>query len=354
MPKLKLGLIGWGRVARLCHADALFSLPEIAIVAVAEPDVAARQLAKRRFPDARPCEDFQQILSSADVDAVVVGLPTFLHAHVATAAFRSGKHVYLEKPLALDLTEARRVVSAWRSAGTVGMIGFNFRHDLRYQEARRRFLAGELGRPLAVRSVFTTARKAAPSWKQSRASGGGALLELASHDFDLVRFVCNAEVLEARAELQSVEDEHDLARVALRMDNGLTVECLFSTCAVDEARLEIYGDRGKLTIDRLRSAAVEWCPAVFEYSGVTALRDALHSVLNRLPGAARLRGSDPLHSYRGAFRVFASAVLAGAAYTPDLEDGYRSLAVVAAAEAAAADNRAVALSEFCDEDSARS
>jgi myo-inositol 2-dehydrogenase/D-chiro-inositol 1-dehydrogenase len=353
MPKVKVALIGWGRVARLCHADALASVPEITIVAVAEPDVTARRSALRQFPGARPFEDFQQILSSTEVDGVVVGLPTFLHAEVAIAAFRSGKHVYLEKPLALHPAEGREVVRAWRCAGTVGMIGFNFRHDLRYQEGRRRFLAGEVGRPLAVRTVFTTAPKAIPAWKQSRASGGGALLELASHDFDLVRYVCNAEVLDVRAELHSVEHEGDLARVALRMGNGLAAECLFSTCAVDEARLEIYGDRGKLTIDRLRSAAVEWSPAVYDYSGATALREALHSIGSRLPGAARLRGRDPLHSYRGAFRAFAGAVLNGSPYTPDLEDGYRSLAVVAAAEAAAANDCAVPPSEVCDEDSAR-
>jgi myo-inositol 2-dehydrogenase/D-chiro-inositol 1-dehydrogenase len=353
MRRLKLGVVGWGRVARLCHMNALASLPEITIVAVAEPDVGAREQAVGRFPDARPVEDFHELISLPDVEAVLVGVPTFLHSQVATAAFRSGKHVYLEKPLALDLAEAAQIMTAWRSAGTVGMMGFNFRHDARYREARQRLLSGEVGRTLAVRTVFTTAGKASPRWKQTRASGGGALLELASHDFDLVRFLCGGEVLAVRAELQSVEHEHDLARVVLRLENGLTAECLASTCAVDEARIEIYGDRGKLTIDRLRSAAVNVQPAVFEYSGVSALRDGLRSLVNRLPRVAALRGRDPLHSYRAALRAFAGAVLSGTAYSPDLEDGYRNLVVVAAAEAAAATGHAVTLAELCDENSAR-
>ena len=350
MPKLGLGLIGCGRIMRLVYMKVLATLPEIRVVAIAEPDAGSREQAARCFPDARSAEDFRHLLDWQDVDAVLITAPTFLHSQISTLAFEAGKHVYLEKPLATDLDEAAGVISAWRSAGTAGMIGFNFRYDTRYQEIRRRISAGEVGHPLAVRTVFMTARKSMPPWKQSRVSGGGALMELASHDIDLVRFTCG-EVATVQAELQTLEYEHDLTRIVLHLKDGPCVECLASTCGVDEGRFEIYGDRGKLTVDRLHSASVEWQPAVFDYSGVSALWTGLRAAVNRLPRVAALRGRGPRHSYRAALGEFAKAARTGIACTPDLEDGYRSLAIVAAAELAAIEGRAVSLAEVSGENS---
>jgi myo-inositol 2-dehydrogenase/D-chiro-inositol 1-dehydrogenase len=339
---LTLGLAGWGRVARLIHGKVLASLPEISVLAVAEPDATARAEAQRAFPSARVVEDHRRLLAVPGVAAVLVGVPTHLHAEIAADAFRAGRHVYLEKPLAPNLAEGDDVLAAWRAAGTAGMIGFNLRFDGRYLEARRLLAAGEIGRPLAARTVFTTPRRAFPAWKTSRATGGGALLDLGSHDVDLVRFLFGAEIAEVRAELRTVEHEDDLARLWLRLENGVTVDSLACTCAADDGRLDVYGDRGWLAVDRLCSAAVEVRRgALWERSRVRRLADAGTALLGRMPRAASLRGRAPLDSYRAALRAFARAARNGGSCSPDLDDGWRSLAVVVAAEAAAESGSAV-------------
>lgn len=349
-PKLGLGLIGWGRIVRLVYRNVLDRIPGIVVTAVAEPDEASRQHAATCFPRAQSMAEFPRLLDARDVDAVLIAAPTHVHARIAVSAFEAGKHVYLEKPLAADLHEAARVIDAWKASGTVGMMGFNFRHDVRYQELRRRMATGEIGRIVAVRTVFTTGRREIPAWKRSRTAGGGALLELASHDFDLVRYVCGREIAAVNAQLRSMEHEDDWARVSLRLDDGLSVECLASTCAVDEARFEVYGDAGKLAVDRFRAASVKWQAASHRYSGADALWTGLRDMVDGLPRLAALRGRGPLHSYRTALCAFASAVHNGASCTPDLHDGYRSLAIVAAAESSANACRWVAPPETGDED----
>jgi predicted dehydrogenase len=176
-----------------------------------------------------------------------------------------------------------------------------------------------------------------PACKTSRATGGGALLDLGSHDVDLVRFLFGTEVAEVRADLRTVEHEDDLARLWLRLEDGVTVDSLVCTCAADDGRLDVYGDRGWLAVDRLCSAAVEVRRgALWERSRLRRLADSGTALLGRMPRAASLRGRAPLDSYRAALRAFARAALNGGACSPDLDDGWRSLAVVVAAEAAAA------------------
>jgi predicted dehydrogenase len=110
-------------------------LPDVELIALAEPDVQRRVEASRRAPGAAAYGSYHDLLKMPEVEAVVICLPNALHAEVAVAALEQGKHVYLEKPLATSLDEAQRVVTAWRRAGVVGMIGFNYRFNPLFQAA---------------------------------------------------------------------------------------------------------------------------------------------------------------------------------------------------------------------------
>ena len=128
-----------------------------------------------------------------------------------------------------------------------------------------------------------------------------------------------------------------MARVALRLEGGVTVECLACTSTSDHAFLEVHGDRGKLTVDRLQSPFVDVRASLFNPSAGRLARDRAAALLGRLFRPVAWRNVQPLHSYRNALRAFARAALDGGPCTPDLDDGWRSLAVVAAAEACAAE-----------------
>jgi myo-inositol 2-dehydrogenase/D-chiro-inositol 1-dehydrogenase len=348
---LGIGLVGFGRIAELAHLDALSGLPA-KLVAIAEPEPARRAAARRRAPGAEVVASHEELLDLPAVGAVIVSVPTGLHAEVGAAVLAGGRHLYLEKPLATNLEDGRRLVTGWRSAGVIGMMGFNYRFHALYRSARDRLRAGELGTLVAASSVFTSAARELPDWKRHRATGGGALLDLASHHVDLVRFLFDAEVSRLLATTRSVRSEDDTAVLDLGLENGLLVQSLFSLGTIDEDRFEIYGERGRLTIDRLRSLDVELEPAGLR----TGRRRRLGAGLRGLLGSPYLRdvlaapGREP--SYRAALASFVGAVGTGSPASPDLLDGYRALAIVVAAEESARSGRAVEVVGAADADPA--
>jgi predicted dehydrogenase len=165
MPTLKLGLIGCGRIVRLVHLKILTSLPDVELVALAELDPQRREEAKKLAPKAVVFTDYQQLLKMPDVKAVVICLPPALHAEATVAALEHGKHIYVEKPIAISLDEARAVLIAWRRASVVVTMGFNYRFNLLYQAARRHIQSSSLGKLVGARSVFSTALRTLPAWK---------------------------------------------------------------------------------------------------------------------------------------------------------------------------------------------
>jgi len=309
--RLTIGLLGCGRIARAVHMRALRRMRDVEVAAIADPDAAARASASRWFPRARIHSDFRELLHHGRVDAVVVCLPSALHAEAAVAALRSGVHLYLEKPLATRLDEARGVLETARSSESVAVMGFNYRFNAHLESARRTVASGELGALALVRSVFATAPRALPDWKRQRAHGGGALLDLASHHVDLLPHLLGRSIRSVAARIWSERSEDDSAALELRLDGDLPVQSFFSTAAFDADRFEFHGTARSLRVDRLRP---------------TTLRDRVFAprrersfelALARFVGAARAPGPQ-----RGA---------AGAS----LADGLRSLEVVLAAEESA-------------------
>ncbi len=298
---IHIGLIGCGAIARQAHLPVLRRAGGVRVAAVA--DAAPQQLP----PGVPGFTDYRQLLDLPDIMAVVITAPTSLHAEIAEAAFARGKHVYLEKPLAISQSEADRVVSAWRRAGTVGMIGFNYRFNPLLAELREQVKA--LGQLAAARSVFSLAARAMPSWKDARSTGGGVLLDLASHHVDLARFLFGEEIVAVRATVRAVQREADTATLELRFASGCRLQSFFSWCAVEEDRWEIYGTMGKAMVNR--------------YGGGLGYR-------LRKRGAP---GGDP--SYRIALEHFLQAVRRGAPAQPDFADGLQSLRVILAAEESA-------------------
>jgi myo-inositol 2-dehydrogenase / D-chiro-inositol 1-dehydrogenase len=238
--RTQLGLIGCGQIADLVHLDILRRLSGVELVALVEVDPARRERARRRVPAAAAFESYEELLAVAELDAVVICLPNALHAEATVAALRHRKHVYLEKPLATSLDDARRVLEAWERADVVGMMGFNYRFNPLYCEMKRRLDAGRLGSLVAARSTFSTVARGDLAWRGSRRRGGGVLLDLAPHHVDLMRFLFGREVHEVSATLHSHRSEDDTAMVQLRFAGGLLAQSFFCLSAVEEDRLEVY------------------------------------------------------------------------------------------------------------------
>jgi myo-inositol 2-dehydrogenase / D-chiro-inositol 1-dehydrogenase len=351
MNEFRLGVVGFGNVVRGIHLEALSRLRGVAVVALAEADPSRREEARRRAPGAAIHSSYDDLLAMSDVEAVMVCLPTTLQADAAVAAFESGKHVYVEKPLATNLEDARAVLAAWRSAGTVGMVGLNYRLHPHYQRAREVIRSGRLGELVGARSIFSAAiALPQPAWKMSRRSGGGALLDFGSHHADLVHFLFGHPVREVFAEARSQRGENDSAVVELRLAGGLLVQSFFSLSAVDEERFEIYGQAGKLTVDRCYALDVDVREATRERFRLKRMWRGLRSLRHSrfLVTRSRAVGCEP--SYSLALARFVEAARANRSLDPDLWDGYRSLAVIKAAEASIDSGAPVSLPEMLEPD----
>ena len=335
---MRIGLLGCGSVAWWIHRRALAGIRGVTLAAAADPDPDAR----RRFARASGvlvCERADDLLGRGDIDAVLICAPTHLHAPLALAAAAAGKSFYLEKPIATTLDDARCVVAAIRT-GLTAAIGFNRRHHPLFEQARALLAEGAIGRVHGIQTSFCEpgAPDRMPAWKRRRATGGGVLLDLASHHIDAVRWMLAAEVRVVSSAIESRGTEQDEARLALETDTGASAQCFFSFRAGPVERLDFIGDRGTLRIDRhsarltlsrqrgrgygAREVPVLPTPAVLRWRVERAWRPA----------------ADP--SYRRALGAFIEEVRGGAARGAargaTLTDGLRSLEAVVAAEDACA------------------
>lgn len=336
MNTLRIGLVGCGRVIQKVHLRALQALQGAQVTALADPDPDRRRQASRRVPDAATYADHEELLAHADVEAVIVSAPPFLHARIAQAALQAGKHVYLEKPGALSSDEVEAIVRAWRRSGCVAVVGLNFRFHPLYAALRDNVQAGKVDDVVAARSVFCAAARALPEWKRARRSGGGVLLDLAVHHVDITRFIFGQEVEEVTARTRSVRSEDDTAAVDLRLAGGPVVQSLVSMSAIERDQFEVYGTSGHLAMDRYGSGQLAFTPTRRPRSrvervraGLGALADTPRRILQTV-----IPPSDPSH--QASLQSFADAARQGdPTAVRRLDDAFRTLAVVFAAEASA-------------------
>ena len=333
--ELRIAIAGCGAIARAVHIPILASMAGVRITALADTDLVTLESAGRTVPAAERHSGYQSLLAAETIDAIVIASSPGTHAAAAVAAFEKGLSVYLEKPLASSVADGDSIISAWRRAGTVGMIGFNYRFNPLYVRLKRELESERIGQIVAVRSVFSTASRPLPEWKKTRAAGGGVLLDLGSHHVDLIRFLLGQEVKQSIAHLRSIGSEHDTAMLELTTTGGISVQSFFSLGAVDEDRIEIYGDKGKLVVDRMASLDVEHFPSsAGRADRVLRLGRRMLGLRNAGYIFAKLRSPMNEPSFRSSLDHFVAAIRGDTDASPGLDDGYASLAAIVTAEAA--------------------
>jgi predicted dehydrogenase len=332
---LKFALTGCGRIARGVHIPVLRRLPGVQLVAAADPQAEALDATRRIAPGCAVFHSQDEMLDAVEADSVIIAAPSAEHAELACQAFARRKHVYLEKPIATSLEEARQVVAAWRKAGVVAMPGFNYRFHALVRELRRLIENDRIGALLAARTTFSIAACASASWRASRAKGGGALLDLASHHVDLIRFIFRREIAGVHASVRSIRSEDDCVAVQFHLQDGLVVQSIFAECGSEIDSFEVFGEHGSLGFDRYFSEQVEYAGPGH---GAARVQRLFNRIKSFVPGPGWLtKVRAPLHepSYEASLSHFISAVRGEARIECDLMDGYESIGVIAAAEESA-------------------
>lgn len=260
---LRFAIAGTGTAARY-HAQAITAAEGAQLVAVSRAAASRRADAEREF--GVPCEaSFEALIARDDVDAVCICSPSGPHGPQAAAAARAGKHVLVEKPMALTLAEADEAIDAARTAGVTLGVALQRRTEPAYRALHDAIAGGALGRVVLASTTVPYLRTpeyyAATPWRATWATdGGGVLINQAIHLADLLLWMCG-DVREVRANAATVVREieaEDTLTASLRFESGALGAIAATTGAAPgfPHRLEIYGDRGGVQIEA--EAVVRW------------------------------------------------------------------------------------------------
>ena len=341
--KVRVALIGCGRIARLSHLRVLSEHPSAEVVAIADRDPVAREYAAANAPRAGIFTEVREMLERSRPDAVVIAVPTIAHRDAAVAAFEAGAAVYLEKPIAATLEDAFAIRGSWLASGRIGRMGFNARYGALYGQLRDAIAKGEIGAPVAVRTAWTARFPIDATWRLSPSSGGGALLELASHHVDLLRFLFATEVRSVSAEEWSNRGDDQAAFLSLTLASGLHAQMFVSYGSIEEDRFEVYGTNGKLTVNRYDSLILERSGPLARGGLASAASRMASEVLAMRYGLEKSRAAGQEPSFAASIGAFLGALRDNSPAKPDIDDGVRALEVVDAARRSARDSRPVQL-----------
>jgi len=343
---LRLGIIGCGRVADERHLPALRQLQDVRVTAVTDTDGERADRLAARLGGVPVCKDFRALLERKDVDAVAVLTPTPSHAEIVLAALDAGKHVLVEKPLAVSSTDCERIVARAALSKVKVALAFNLRQHRLVCKARARVQSGELGRISLIRSIYTHDRtgKAAPAWHRELSLGGGVILNEAIHHFDLWRFLLGSEVEEISCAAQPSDlYEHESSTVSARLSGGTLASGAFSLSTSPQSELEICGEKGRLFLSCYRCDGL----AVYPHEAYPGdfghrLRETAASLVQfgqALPSLRR--GGDFQDSFRALWRHFADCIRDDRQPDCSLLDGQRAVQIALAAAQSARSGQSV-------------
>ena len=284
MGVVRFGVIGCGSIG-LHHMKKLLDIDQAEVVAACDinPTTLGRFGEDASLPKQGLYEDYRRLLKREEIDAVVVCLPNRLHSTVTVEAFEAGKHVYCEKPMAVNLAEARRMVEAAEGSGLKLLIGLQnrFRGDI--QALKRHMDNGELGDVYYARCGWLR-RSGVPGWgswfTRKKDAGAGPIYDIGVHVLDLTLWLMsNFEPATAYAssyakfgpekrglsgwgkpEPEGYFDVEDLATALLKMENGASVSFDVSWAShIEKPRRisTILGDKAGLDLESMTIYSTE-------------------------------------------------------------------------------------------------
>ncbi len=195
------------------------------------------------------------MLDDPEIDAILIGSPSPEHAAQMIECARAGKHIFCEKPIALDPDIIRNALAEVEKSGVKLQVGFNRRFDPNFAAVQQQVASGALGDPHIIR---ITSRDPAPPPAEYVASSGGLFMDMTIHDFDMARFLCGSEVTEVHAYGAVLVDPEigkagdiDTAVISLKFDNGALGIIENSRKAVYgyDQRVEVFGAKGTAMAD---------------------------------------------------------------------------------------------------------
>jgi predicted dehydrogenase len=254
---LKAAIIGLGKMG-IVHAATIRTHPGVDLCAFCDTSKFMVQSIEKFISGLRFYQDYREMLGHEELDVVFITTPTSTHAEIAEFCAAAGKHVFVEKPLGTDLTEAKRVDDAARKAGVQTQVGYVCRYAPTFEKAKEILDSGAIGRVMGFGSVKYSSdvqRKVEKSWRFMRKSsggGGGVVNEFACHGVDLLVWMFG-EPTSVTSKLESWYSSEVEDYVHAVFDYGDFSGWIDSSWSMQDFRkpynkIEVTGDNGKLIV----------------------------------------------------------------------------------------------------------
>jgi predicted dehydrogenase len=261
MEPIRYGIVGLGRAGWEIHVKQLRPRADAKIVAVADPVAERLEQAKAEF-GCKTYPNINKLLKQDDVEVVVIASPSVLHGPEAKKAFRAGKHVVVEKPMALSVAEADSVIKASEAAGKNYFVHQNYRFNREFTHLKHVVESGQIGKLFHVRNYISNfARR--NDWQTLSKNGGGVLNNTSVHFLDMILQLLGGTIAQVMGDLKQVAsagDVEDHVKAFLRSDNGITADMEISSAENIAAALPkwiLCGTHGTLTSDG-KTSTIRW------------------------------------------------------------------------------------------------
>lgn len=333
--KLNIGIIGCGRIGQTHAINLCHRIPNAALVCVSDVFESAAIRCARNFNVPMACTDPLDLINNPAVHAVIVCSPTDTHAEIIRAAAAAGKHIFCEKPVDKSLAVIDELASVVRQSGVKFFLGFQRRFDVNFQRAQKAVADGDVGTPVKLHLV---SRDPAPPPVGYLKQSGGLFLDMASHDFDMARFLVGSDISEitavavaCNAEIGAIGDV-DSTLCTIKFDNGCigVIDNSRSSALGYDQRGEVFGTKGSSFVGNVVPNTCDSTDKDGHH------RDApLNFFMERYADA-----------YLREMTAFVEVVQNDKAVPVGLEDGRLTVIYAAAAELSVKEKRTVKVSEI--------
>jgi len=249
MSKLKVGVIGLGRIGKVHLENLVQRIPSAEVVAVSNPSEAAHDFAKQ-LGIKEIYKEGKKVVLHKEVAGVIICSPTNTHAAYIKMAATAGKHIFCEKPIEMTTTAIEELLAITNQQKVKLQVGFNRRFDANFSKVQQQVENGNIGEPHILK---ITSRDPSPPPLDYVKVSGGMFLDMSIHDFDMARFIVGSEVTEVYAQTAvrvnpaiGEAGDIDTAIITLTFQNGCLGVIDNSREAVYgyDQRLEIFGSKG--------------------------------------------------------------------------------------------------------------
>ena len=255
MKKVNVGVIGAGRIGRIHARNLKFQIPGAKLLAIADVITESAQTVADELEIPLCEQNYHRLLEKGDIQAVVICSSTDTHARIMMEAAEANKHIFCEKPIALEMDKIDRALAAVDKAKVKLQVGFNRRFDPSFRRAKELVESGKIGVPQLLR---ISSRDPQPPPLDYIKVSGGLFLDMMIHDFDMARYLLGEEVTELRATGTCLIDsaigtcgDVDTAVVLLKFQSGAlgTIDNSRQAVYGYDQRIEVFGSKGSVVVE---------------------------------------------------------------------------------------------------------